>query len=280
MHLSQETKEEIRSHSLEEQPKECCGLIIYDKEKERIRVLRCKNNSSSKKNHFEIHPRDYLRASLRGKILAMYHSHPNSDKSFSELDKYQSDGHRIDSVLYTVGLDSFKVYKAKKSKSSFWTKEFKINKNDCMTIVADFFEEELGIKTERKKIPADIKSIVEGREGIFGVDEKVSREQLREIFTNKNSGDAFCDFEFVCEYPFDDSKSCGHCVNGKCGGLKKYDILTIYLFDYLSHLAIYLEDNVILHHPRGGYPRIETLKSSLKKRTRSVVRHKSFLSNE
>ena len=265
MHLSEELKDEIKSHSLEETPKECCGLIVYDDDKGKVKAIRCTNQSENKEKHFEISAHDYLRASLSGKILGMYHSHPETTKSFSEHDKYQSDGHKIDSVLYIVDSDEFDIYKPIESNSSFWTKEFKMKHNDCLTVIYDFYKEELGIELDGFDTgPKDIENVVENRDENW-VDvpsQRIDYKKVEEMFQKYKSISCVTGIETD---GFDPNV------------LKKYDMLLLDLHGQIYHMAVYLGGESILHHPPKGYPRVESIKRSWKKRVNIALRHKKFL---
>jgi proteasome lid subunit RPN8/RPN11 len=294
MHLSKEIKQEIKSHAVEEHPKECCGLIVYDAAKTAFRLCKCDNSSSDKDKHFEISPSDYLRASLTGKIIAMYHSHPDSKESFSEFDKYQSNGHKVESVLYIMDSDNFEIYKPEDSRDFSWTREFKMKKSDCLTIIYDFYQEELGIDVSNwtNDVPTKLKKMIDIRDDNFGKipSQQIEHEKIldefkkRAISHNKETGEyVFSSIAGVvpaCGYPFEDGKTCPMCKNGKCGGIQKYDLLSFNLFGYLFHTGIYLGNDTMLHHPPKGYPRIEKIKNFWKKRSNSASRHESLIKNE
>ena len=265
MHLSDRIKKEIKDHSLQEFPKECCGLIIYDDNIGEIRAIRCDNQSKNKEQHFQISASDYLHASLSGKILAMYHSHPDTPDSFSEHDKYQSNGHKIDSVLYIMESDKFDVYKPSKSNSSFWTKEFKMNHNDCLTVIYDFYKEQLGIElAEFNTGPKDIEDIVKNRDDNWDnvPSQQLDYSKIEEMFQKRKSISCVTGIEID---GFDPDV------------LKKYDMLLLDFHGRIYHMAIYLGGESILHHPPKGYPRVENIKSSWKKRTNIALRHEKFL---
>ncbi|MAF24954.1 hypothetical protein CL634_05200 [bacterium] len=108
-YLLDHIKKEIKLHSLEEDPNECCGLILeIDKD---LRIMKCKNISKDKLNNFEIGPHDYLRGEKRGKIKAYYHSHPNDEiGTFSDIDKKVSLGHGIPLIMYSIKNNKFFEY--------------------------------------------------------------------------------------------------------------------------------------------------------------------------
>ena len=101
-------KSEIKSHSLESFPNECCGLVL-SKEKESF-VYKCKNIAKDTVRDFRIDPEDYLKGSLLGKVIGYYHSHTNENDKFSPLDKLISDQHELPLIMYYIKNNKFFVY--------------------------------------------------------------------------------------------------------------------------------------------------------------------------
>jgi proteasome lid subunit RPN8/RPN11 len=107
--LNKNIKKDIRAHSAEEYPNECCGLIIENEMKERL-SYRCQNISPEKDKHFEIDARSYLKASKIGEIKAYYHSHPGDNNDFSGADKAVSKAHELPLIMYFLKENEFFVY--------------------------------------------------------------------------------------------------------------------------------------------------------------------------
>ncbi|MAF24534.1 hypothetical protein CL634_03020 [bacterium] len=104
--LNNHVKQKIKEHSLNETPRECCGLIL-DIGGE-IEVLRCKNVAKDNKKNFRIDEIDYLNASKRGSIKAYYHSHPHDEVGrFSGADAQVSRAQNIPLIMYSIFHDNF-----------------------------------------------------------------------------------------------------------------------------------------------------------------------------
>ena len=88
MKLTENIKEKIKQHALEESPHECCGVIVSKGKK--ISVERCKNISSAPEFHFKISPHDYVKCSNLGELVAVYHSHPSGEEGLSITDQQNS----------------------------------------------------------------------------------------------------------------------------------------------------------------------------------------------
>ena len=111
MTLTKKIKKNIKQHSADEYPDECCGIILVN-EKELCDSHRCKNVSINKRNNFEIDAKSYLDASRKGKIVGYYHSHPNENSDFSDLDKAVSKAHGLPLVMYFLKEDKFYIHKS------------------------------------------------------------------------------------------------------------------------------------------------------------------------
>ena len=94
---------QICSHSIDEYPLECCGVILESETKGEQTVLRCKNvqneihKSNPEKNQRDAHtaysisPAELLKIhrmmhEQNYKLKAVYHSHPDHKAYFSEED--------------------------------------------------------------------------------------------------------------------------------------------------------------------------------------------------
>ncbi len=94
--LNELCKEEAKRHALESLPNESCGLIAGDK------YWRCRNVSENPELDFELHPRDYVAASLYGgKIQAIVHSHPKGGGP-SDFDKQNQENSKKTWCIYSV----------------------------------------------------------------------------------------------------------------------------------------------------------------------------------
>ena len=79
-------KEKAFTHALEQQPLECCGLLVENKgQKEYWPCTNVADNYGSKS--FVIDPNDWANCEDNvDQILGIVHSHPDFDMNFSEAD--------------------------------------------------------------------------------------------------------------------------------------------------------------------------------------------------
>ena len=66
-------KSAAKQHALEEAPKESCGIVVNNV------YYPCKNISDTPEDNFAIHPKDFLKARLKGKLQYIVHSHPTGE---------------------------------------------------------------------------------------------------------------------------------------------------------------------------------------------------------
>ena len=60
------------------------------------------------------------------------------------------------------------------------------------------------------------------------------------------------------------------------GGMRKNDIILFGDEDDISHLGIFLENDLMIHHPRGNKSCIEYLNHHYKNRIGIIIRHKNY----
>lgn len=239
--ISKELQSQIKNLALKFPTEEICGLIVN-----KNLVFPCLNTQLRKDKYFTINPKDYLKASLKGKITHVFHSHPSNNSEFSEFDKINSENNDLSMVLYCIGNDEFKEYEPKGINPSYIGKEFKIGTNDCLTIVQNYFKQELGI---------NINDYFRNENWQKDSPEIYDKNYEREGFVKVIDG----------EPKFED--------------LKKFDVL---MFDILNkkntdHIGLYLGKQLFLHHPRKRLSLIEPLDDVYVKKINRVVRHKNFI---
>ena len=227
MQLLDSIKDQIKKHALKENPKECCGFILTNEE--RAQVYECLNFSPNPNSHFSINPKDYIKASAKGKIIAVYHSHPCGTERFSPHDLLNSSGHSIPFIVYSIPKDCFSIHDPSKNKTYIDDKPFEFGVSDCYNFVIDYYKE-LGIDL----IDYPKKRNSEWQSEMPNLANKI-------INLNKSV------------YEINDKSS-----------LKENDILLFKMVKgkQINHAAIYLKNNNIIHRPRNKNVIIEKLSNS------------------
>lgn len=237
------TKEHIKWHSLQFQDEECCGFVL-----ENGTIYRAENAAQDKKHRFSICPKSFIDASKLGKIIAIYHSHPNGSLKFSQSDIQNSNNHNLDYIIYSPVKDEFSYYKARSKNNEYTGVDFKIGENDCYSLTKKYYKNELGY------------DIIDGG-----------------IVDGRNN-------EWLTHLPsvFDDifklnKKWLERIENFGREDLRMHDIL---LFNYfgnagcIHHIGIYLNNNEFLHHQRRKFSAIEELDEQYFNAVKSVIRLK------
>ena len=243
--LKDKIKESIKKHAFEEKPKECCGLVVErDRQEE---VYPCRNSSEQPDKHFSINPTDYVRASRKGRVKAVYHSHNSENEKFSVNDMFNSRSHQLNYILYNTVKNSFSFFDFKKNKTFLYNRVFEIGKSDCYTIVKEYYQE-LGIELDG--------------ENTLGDDwYKKNPNLIAELFKlNENNPHLP-----IIELP----------ANAE---LKEHDVI---VFEFIkgagpNHVGVYLGDETMIHHPRNKYPCIEKLNSIYRKKMYKIYRHEGL----
>ena len=81
--LENDVKLAITNHAKAEMPKEACGLVIIFKGRQQYRPCR---NIANGSDNFILDPIDYEKADQDGEIVAVIHSHPNMSAKPSQAD--------------------------------------------------------------------------------------------------------------------------------------------------------------------------------------------------
>jgi len=245
MKLNDSIKHKIREHALRESPKECCGLLV--EEGSELELYRCPNHSEKPTSHFYISAPHYLRASRRGNISAVYHSHTSANENFSDNDKKNSSAHQTSFILYNTIKNSFFCYDPTKNKTLQINKNFEIGKADCYTLVKDYYKK-LGINLEGTNS--------------FGDDWHLKKPELIHELFNLNKTNP--------SLPIEELHRNTH--------LKKHDVLVFELRKGSgpSHVGVYLGEGILYHHPRNRYPTTEILQNQYFEKLYKIYRHKDL----
>lgn len=194
----------------------------------------CRNQSDNPKNHFLISPIDYLKINTKEKIEFIYHSHEKGEE-FSEFDKLNLYNLKLRGLVYCKETDSFNYFFPESYKNKYVGRRFEIGVSDCLTLITDYYKNELNIT-------------------------------LPEIQRNENWYEKNPDLvnksipAFLNKIPLETAQ--------------KHDII---VFDMLNngnpnHFGIYLDNDLILHHPRRKFSTVEILTKKHKEKIPYALR--------
>lgn len=240
MILTDNIKKFIMDHSKEIAPFECVGVVF--KKNDNIQIKKLKSLFDHIKNYAAVEWDTVLEAVEGGEVLALYHSHVNSDE-FSPEDKAASEKFGSKIIMYCIEKRSFKVYEPSGFTAPYVGRLWAWGLFTCINLVEDFYKKELKIT-------------------IKGFEDK-------NLLTVNASSDLY--LRYFLKNDFVETK-----------GLKKYDlILNDYdLKDgagILTNCSIYLGDEKFLQQNHFEKSCIRKLTNKEKLLFTCVLRHKSLL---
>lgn len=231
-------KTKLLQHAKEEYPNECCGLAVVIKGK--IQYKKCNNIATV--GDFAIDPLDYAKYSDMGEIVAICHSHPITQPIPSVADKIGIEKNKLPWIIVNPNTLEYSITEPSGFKLSLIGREFKHGTIDCLTLIRDYYQE-LGIELPDSEREDDW--------WLKGSD--LYREKFKDFGFVKVGNSEFLDF-------------------------KKNDVILMQVGSPVpNHGAIYIGDNLILHHCQGRLSSRDVYGGYWRKVTNMVIRHKEFL---
>lgn len=142
---------ELRRQAQAEYPFECCGFVVQTPEGAILArkttntlprtlpadqiALKAKETAA---NAFLIDPLELHLASLQGKILAIYHSHPDESSALSESDYQVSEEYQLPIIAVSFPAEGYSTY-SPLSKGTLIGRPFIYGLYDCYTLVRDWY---------------------------------------------------------------------------------------------------------------------------------------------
>lgn len=232
--MMESTRAAILEHAKVEAPRESCGLVVNVRGKERY--IPCQNLATSYAE-FVLDPADYAAAEDLGDILAIVHSHPNSPPDPSQADRVGCEASGVPWHIVAPATGTWATLAPSGYKAPLVGRQYAYGILDCWTIVRDWFRDELGIALPDFDRPVD--------------------------WWNKG-GDLFAEnYQRIGFYPVPIEE------------IRRGDVVMMKLRSkVINHLAIYLGNDVMLHHGAGRLSTREVFGGWWKKNTLIVARHR------
>ncbi|HAF44712.1 MAG TPA: peptidase P60 [Gallionellaceae bacterium] len=234
--MSESLKAAILAHAQAESPRECCGVIV-NVGRDRGYVA-CRNLADDPRQHFQIHHEDFARAEDQGEIIAIVHSHPFANVQPSEADKVACEDSGLPWVIVNPQTEAFGIFEPSGYEAQLIGRQFVYGVLDCYTLVLDYYRRELGIM-----LPYYV------RDDSWGW-----WERGQNLYA-----DRFAEAGFVAVH------------TPQPGDV----ILMQVQSDVANHAAVYLGDNVILHHLVKQLSRRDMYGGYWQKHTLHILRHRS-----
>lgn len=231
-------KEEALAHALRDAPREACGLVVIVKGRERY--VPCRNLATGD-NHFELVPEDYADAEDLGEVVGVIHSHPNGGCNPSEADQVSCERSGLE--WHIVGLPSGQWASIRPTgyKAPLVGRVFSHGVLDCYTLIRDYYFETLGIVLPDFYRPDN------------WWNKRVRGDDVLNLYMDNF---AKAGFVKVTRPP------------------QKHDVFLMQVeSDVVNHAAIYLGDEVILHHLYGRLSSRDAFGGYWQKHTIHVLEH-------
>lgn len=236
----------VRAHGLEEFPREACGLIVSQTNIRENTVhhsyLRCRN-IGDEQGQFLMHPEDFVRAEMQGEIAALVHTHPNMPPLPSQADRAAC---RVSNLPWLiVGVPSFEERWLKPDECTaevpYLEREYAFGAQDCWTLVHDWYRRELGVFIKYPRYSHEWEFWKRGIDFF-----------RRETFT---------------AHDFNEVKD--------LHALRCHDIIVFKFRSTIpNHVAVYVGNSQILHHPRDTLSRHDPYDDRHRVFTEFIMRHK------
>ena len=205
-------KDDFIKYAEEKAPDEACGLVAIIEGKKIF--WPCKNIAEDQFEFFALDPEDWAECEDKGgEILGVVHSHPTGSSEPSDGDRASSEYVGYPYYIYSIEHKSWNIVKPQGWKApSLIGRTWIWAKQDCWNLVTDYFLEKKQIKLKHWERPKKIKAFTDNP-----------------YFEKVLTGSGFIEVEK--------------------DNIKENDVLLMQGPEQkLSHVALYLGNNLILHH--------------------------------
>ena len=137
-------KEAALVHAKDQDPKECCGLLLNIRGKERY--YPCRNLSVESDEYFILDPEDYIKGSNLGEITAIIHSHPDTPPVASQADKMSCEQSKLPWYIVNPKTEQWGYYEPCGYEAPLLGRPWVWAVTDCWSLVVDWYKKEKGIK--------------------------------------------------------------------------------------------------------------------------------------
>ena len=137
-------KESALNHAKEQDPKESCGLLLNIRGKERY--YPCKNLAETSYQSFILDPTDYVKATKKGEIIGVVHSHPSTPPIASQADMVSCEKENYKWYIVNPKTEQWGYYEPCGYKAPLLGREWVWGVTDCWSLVRDYYNEVLGIE--------------------------------------------------------------------------------------------------------------------------------------
>lgn len=144
--MTPETLAAIRAHAVADYPRECCGVVIIVKGRERY--MPCRNQADTPNEHFMLSGQDYANASDKGELVAVVHSHPDVPARPSEADRVACEASGLPWLIVAVtaeGAGEIHQFEPSGYLAPLVGRPFAHGVLDCYSLIRDWWQRERGV---------------------------------------------------------------------------------------------------------------------------------------
>lgn len=240
--MRRELIDEMVAHGKAALPREACGFLVAPRDGTSERVIVCENAADEPERYFLIRPEDFARAEDAGTILAVWHSHAGSPQP-SEGDRAQCERHRIPYVIVSAEYASFTRIEPAGWEAPLEGRAWVPGVQDCADLVRDYYWRKLGIALPNPH--RDDHWWAKGQDLIGKL-----HAEIGFVWVPKEA-------------------------------LRASDVLVFQrAYEIPHHVAVYLGDGLMLHHPYEQLSRIAPYDDHWRRCTFGVLRHRTLLRPE
>lgn len=236
-HVRPATKEAIINHARRAYPSESCGFVICDKGKETYRPVS--NIHPNSKDFFELDPAELLPVlGDRANLRFFVHSHPDWPATPSANDRVLCDHLLVPFIILSFPALTWETLVPSGWEQPFIGRVFEYGKTDCLTLVRDYY---------KRVLLLDIKDYDRDVVGWW--------DQGKSLYLDRAE-----DAGFV-----------------HVSDLQAHDMLLFAVESAVpNHAAVYVGDNMLLHHVFGRLSCYQPLGGFWLKTHTHTIRHKSL----
>ncbi|TDS97748.1 proteasome lid subunit RPN8/RPN11 [Rahnella sp. BIGb0236] len=230
---------EIRAHVSAEYPNEACGLIVETGTGQRF--IPSRNIADKPADTFTLSPDDYLAATELGDVIMVIHSHPDVVQLVpSEMDRIQCDHSGVEWGIMSWPDGDFCTLSPRGDRE-LAGRRWVLGHADCWSLIMDYYRTEHGIIVNNYSV--DREWWVNGEENLY-----------------------------------DDNWQAEGFVEVDASGMRPGDMIMMRVqAPVTNHAAIYLGENIMVHHLFGNLSARVPYGKYYRDRTVRVVRRKELM---
>ena len=234
--LREKLTDAIRQHAAAEYPNECCGVIVQCGHRQHY--IPCHNDAGSPEEQFLMRDSDYRSAEAQGEIIMIIHSHPDVPVLIpSETDRIQCDYSGLEWGIISWPEGDFCTFSPRADRD-YTGRPWVLGHADCWSLIMDYHRREFGIVLKNWSVPYEWWK--DGKENRY--EDHWYAEGFREV---------------------------QHLQPGDMVMMRIGSPVT-------NHAAVYLGNNLILHHNFGNLSARVPYGQHFRDRTVRIVRHKDI----